>query len=120
MKHPQRIALATLCAAAWLCAAPRALAAQGEKRPIDKELLEAIRGEDDPRQEMIELFRKVEGALEEIDKLLYEAGAGERSAKDAARESGLAELLQRSKTKSSEVVSGIDRILEIAKQQGGT
>ncbi len=142
MKNTRRIALATLCAAAWLSAAasPQSTGAnssggqpsgaqssgsqssqsQGEKPPISPELLEAIAGGEDPRQEMIELFRKVEGTLEEIDKLLYEAGAGERSAKDAARESGLAELLQRSKTKSSEVVSGIDRILEIAKQQGGT
>ncbi len=125
MKKTRSIALASLCAAACLSALATATPAaavqdKDKKPPIAPELMEALRGESDPRQEMIELFRKVEGTLEEIDKLLYDAGAGERSAKGAARDSGLAELLQRSKAKSTEVVSGIDRILEIAKQQGGS
>lgn len=77
-------------------------------------------GAEDPRQELIELFRKVETRLGEIDKLLYDASAGEGSVKDAAADSGMAKLLENSRAKSSEVISGIDRILEIAKQQGGS
>ena len=78
-------------------------------------------GEVDPeagREEMIELFRKVEQRLQEIDKLLFDASAGEAIG-DEVEESGIAELLRQSTTKAEEVVEGIDRILEIAQQQGG-
>jgi hypothetical protein len=75
---------------------------------------------DNSREEMIELFRKVEKRLGEIDKLLYDASAGETSLAGKSLESGLSDLLKDSKSKSEDVLSGIDRILEIAKQQGGT
>jgi len=76
-------------------------------------------GESDPRQEMVELFGKVERRLNEIDKLLYDAGSGS-AALSSQKESGIAELLERSKSSGKEVLSDIDRILEIARQQGGT
>ncbi|MCC7011508.1 MAG: hypothetical protein IT454_03005 [Planctomycetes bacterium] len=74
--------------------------------------------EDDPRARMTELFKKVESRLVEIDKLLYDAGTGSGSA-SGVRESGIAELMQRSRSRGDEVLQGIDEILEIANQQGG-
>ena len=82
--------------------------------------LPELGGANDPRQEMIELFRKVETRLGEIDKLLYDASAGERGLSGSSLDSGMAELLKTSKGKSEEVLAGIDRILEIAQQEGGT
>jgi hypothetical protein len=76
-------------------------------------------GGESARQEMIELFHKVERRLNEIDELLYKAGSGE-SGLESQSESGIAELLQRSQEGGKEVLGGIDRILEIARQQGGT
>ncbi len=76
-------------------------------------------GADQARDEMIELFHKVERRLKEIDELLYRAGSGEAGI-ESQPESGIAELLQRSRDGGKEVLGGIDRILEIAKQQGGT
>ncbi len=68
--------------------------------------------------EMKALFKKVEARLTEIDQLLYDAGAGDTKLA-AVKESGIAELLDRYKTHSQEVQSGIDRIIEIAEQSGG-
>jgi hypothetical protein len=70
------------------------------------------------RDEMIELFHAVENRLKEIDELLYDASAGDALAGDVA-ESGIDELLKQSTSKAEEVLSSIDRILEIAEQQGG-
>jgi len=71
-------------------------------------------GPQDPQhglqQEMIELFGKVELRLRQIDKLLYDAAAAE-----SAPAGG--ELLNRSRERGREVLEGIDRILEIARQQ---
>ena len=77
-----------------------------------------LQQQNDPKQEMAELFKKVERRLNEIDKLLYDAAAG-NARLDAQAGSGIAELLQQSQARGQEVVSGIDRILEIAKQSGG-
>lgn len=74
-------------------------------------------GADDAREEMKALFAKVERRLNEIDKLLYDAGAG-GARTGAVQESGIAELLERSKSNGQEVLGGIDRILEIAREQG--
>jgi hypothetical protein len=109
-----RIALAA--AALTLAAGATRASAQEPVPPTLPTLPQA----DDSREEMIELFRKVEKRLNEIDKLLYDASAGEVSLKGESLESGLSDLLKNSKSKSEEVLSGIDRILEIAKQQGGT
>jgi hypothetical protein len=74
-------------------------------------------GEQEARQEMIELFQSVETRLKEIDELLYEASSGRRGL-DGADESVIGELLNASSGKSQEVLGGIDRILEIAEQFG--
>lgn len=96
--------------AAALCAG----SAFAQERPINP----FQGGEEDPRQKMMELFKKVETRLGEIDKMLYDAGTGEtRLASNA--DSGLSELLKSSRKKQEEVLSGIDEILEIASQQGG-
>jgi len=75
-------------------------------------------GEHQARQEMMELFGKVETRLKEIDELLYDASAG-RTGLAGADEAVIGELLKSSSNKSQEVLSGIDRILEIASQYGG-
>jgi len=104
------LAALTLCAAARQSVEPA-----GPPLPQHPELP----GIDDPRQEMIDLFQKVELRLKEIDSLLYDAGAGDR-ALDGSLDSGMSKLLEETRSKSDEVLSGIDRILEIAKQQGGS
>jgi hypothetical protein len=101
-----------------LAAAAALAGALGAQEPSRTAPLPQV-GPNDPRQEMIELFHKVERRLGEIDELLYKAGSGETGLESQA-ESGIAELLQRSKDGGKEVLSGIDRILEIARQQGGT
>jgi len=73
---------------------------------------------DQGRTEMIELFRKVENRLKEIDRLLFDASAGGALSGEIG-EAGIDELLQQSTSKAEDVLSGIDRILEIAQQQGG-
>jgi hypothetical protein len=73
------------------------------------------------KREMIELFQKIETKLEEIDALLYDASTGEPGARGrlaGVGEAGIGELLQRSQDNSQEVLAGIDRILEIARQFG--
>jgi hypothetical protein len=75
-------------------------------------------GNEDPRQRMIELFQKVETRLSEIDALLYRAGSGEAPLK-GAKESGIAELLQKSRTSGDQVLNDIDEILKLAEQMGG-
>lgn len=73
------------------------------------------------RQEMVELFHKVERRLAEIDALLYDASTGQPRAREglaSVAESGIGELLQRSQGQSQEVLQDIDRILEIARQFG--
>jgi len=69
------------------------------------------------RNEMIELFLEVEQRLREIDQLLFDASAGEAFG-DEVEEAGIGDLLRQSTAKAEEVVEGIDRILEIAEQQG--
>lgn len=72
-----------------------------------------------PQQEMMELFRKIELRLREIDDHLYDASAGERPAA-SEEESGIGDLIRSSVEKSEENLTDIDRILEIAQQSGGT
>lgn len=73
--------------------------------------------EQEAREEMIELFQSVEARLQEIDELLYEASSG-RGGLAGTEELVIGELLNSSSSKSEEVLSGIDRILEIAEQFG--
>ena len=70
------------------------------------------------REEMVELFHRVEERLREIDELLFDASAGEAIGLEVEA-SGIDQLLRHSTAKAEEVVEGIDRILEIAQQMGG-
>lgn len=72
------------------------------------------------QDEMSELFRAVEMRLQQIDELLTDAGAGDLSALDEVGESGIDDLLNNSMDNSRQVIEDIDRILEIAAQNGGT
>lgn len=73
-------------------------------------------GLDDSQNEMIELFYQVEAKLQEIDKLLYEAGAG-APAGGKLEDSGIDRLLRDAQQRSASVQQGLDRILELARQQ---
>jgi hypothetical protein len=75
----------------------------------------------DARDEMIQLFHKVERRLAEIDALLYDASTGQPSPGPglaSVAEAGIGELLERSQGESQGVLQDIDRILEIARQFG--
>ncbi len=76
----------------------------------------------DPRnalqEEMLELFHEVERNLMRIDDKLAGAGAGEVPLEEVP-DSGLDDLLKSAGEKGQQVVSDIDRILEIAEQLGG-
>lgn len=74
--------------------------------------------EDDVKKEMKELFQKVERRLREIDRLLSDASAGDLSAVKADHDSGMNALLKNSEERGRDVLAGIDRILELAKQLG--
>jgi hypothetical protein len=95
-------------------AVPAAIPAM-EGPPIEE--ITAVRK--DPRSEMLELFGKVEKRLGEIDRLLFQAGAGETKL-ETQEESGISELLNQSVHRSEDVLKCIDRMLEIAAQQGGS
>jgi len=73
-------------------------------------------GGQDPRQEMIELFHKVEQRLGEIDDRLYEASAG--SPIGEQQDAGIDELLKQAIRDSQDAQRDMNRILEIAIQQG--
>lgn len=70
------------------------------------------------QQEMIELFQRVETRLAEIDDLLFDASAGVPL--EAQSDAGIGDLLQRSLESSEEVRRAMDRILELAEEQGGS
>ena len=67
-------------------------------------------------QELRELFGKVERRLREIDKLLSDASAGETKKLDQVGASGIDEILKNASARHQEVLEGIDRILEIARE----
>lgn len=73
-------------------------------------------GGPDPRQEMLDLFARVERNLKAIDDMLYEASAGS-AALENAEESGIGDLLRNSIDQGGHVLEDIDRILEIAESQ---
>ena len=116
MKQPQRIVRLALSPLAVLACAALAQAQEPEKPKLTEVGREAL---GQGRDEMIELFHKVERRLDEIDRLLYDASTGTRKL-EAQQESGIGELLKSSTQKSQEVVRDIDRILEIAAKNGGT
>ena len=102
----------------WVAAALWAPAQEGGAPPP---LPEHSNAAGDARDEMIELFHKVERRLAEIDALLYDASTGQPSPGPGlatVAESGIGELLERSQSQSQEVLQDIDRILEIAQKFG--
>lgn len=110
LSHPLAATLAALVAwPAW--------AQEPEPRPeVPQELeLPGLEGTDAAREEMVRLFHEVERTLEAIDIELADAGAGEIPL-DEGKESGIDRLLRSSRNKGQEVVDGIDRILEIARE----
>ena len=92
----------------------------------------------DSQQEILELFKKVERKLRRIDRLLLDASAGDTSSLGEIDESGMDDLFQTppneqagagsssdlgamlsaSQSQGQEVLSGIDRIIEIAQEAG--
>ena len=92
-----------------------------------------------PQNELVELFYDVERRLKSISGLLLDASAGDTSRLDEVGESGIgrlleeapsnpsassgggiASLLRSSRSEGDQAIEGIDRILEIAAQQGGS
>jgi len=90
-----------------------------------------------PEQEMAKLFREVESRMRSLGDLLFDASAGDTSKLRDGKESGIEDLLREarpqgdasggvndllmiSRLQGDLVLSGIDRILEIAAKNGGT
>ena len=88
-----------------------------------------------PQQEMIELFQAVERRLKGMGSFLLDAGAGDSSKLTSVEAAGieellkhgqsqptggLADLLAASEAEGERVLEDIDRILELAQQNGGT
>ena len=73
----------------------------------------------DAREEMLELFARVETRLAEIDDLLYDASAGE-AALAGVEGAGIDDVLRHSIQRGEEALLDIDRILEIACQQSSS
>lgn len=107
-----RLACAS-AAIAGLGLAPRSLA-QGRAQEGSPDV---TAGPDAGEQELRELFGKVELRLREIDKLLSDASAGDTAKLDQVGASGLDELLRTASSRHREVLEGIDRILEIARER---
>ena len=116
----RRASLPTLlAAAATLALFPSAAGPQeggddGQERP---RLSERI-GRDSGTQEIVDLFLEVEAKLGEIDSMLWSASAGERPL-ETPGDAGIGKLLDDARQRGQEVQQGIERILEIARQQGG-
>ncbi len=106
----------------------------GQFNPFSKEPA----AEASPQQEMIRLFQEVEGRMNKMGSLLFDASKGEtealakvgasgmdeipRDPQDQSQSNGggaLADLLNASRSEGASVLEGIDQILKIAKEQGG-
>ena len=131
MKHLiHTTARAGLAGLAGLCLLAAALASpaqeeqgpddEGKKAPDEAELPKVPIGmeQNDLQEEMRKLFHEVERNLESIDVRLADAGAGMAPLAEVP-DSGLDKLLRNAQQKGQQVVSDIDRILEIAEQLGG-
>lgn len=120
--------------------APLAAAQEGEQNKPIRPPLPGMRGdaaEQSPKDEMAKLFLEVEQRMRSMGELLLDASAGDTSKLSEVGESGIEDLLREarpqggasggigdllsiSKLQGDKVLSGIDRILEIAAQNGGT
>jgi hypothetical protein len=108
-------ALVCVAAAALPLATARvALAQEGGEGPGPDDLGPQIPEED---AELVRLFLEVERNLKRIDELLNDASSGDVPLA-APDDSGLDDLLRSTGRESQEVLSGIDRILEVARQRG--
>lgn len=76
-------------------------------------------GLNEQQQEMVRLFHEVQRTLESIDVELFDASAG-RIPLPEGRDSGIDRLLRSNGEKSDQAVSGIERILELAQEMGGS
>ncbi|MCC6407903.1 MAG: hypothetical protein IT453_12135 [Planctomycetes bacterium] len=91
--------------------------AEAKPAPEKPEItLPQLGGGDGGKEEMIKLFHEVEQKLQEVDRLLYDAGAGTAVGGELA-DSGIDRLLRDAQARSSSAQQGIDRILELARQQ---
>ncbi|MEM7308842.1 MAG: hypothetical protein AAF682_19320 [Planctomycetota bacterium] len=91
---------------------------EAEEEEQGPRLPELFPEQNDPQDELAKLFSQVERNLMRIDTILNDAGAGD-IALDEVDASGLDDLLRDTKQNSQSVIDDIDRILEIAQQQGG-
>ena len=104
--------LGICCLSPWVYAAQEPVD-DGENIPI--ELPGMV---DQAQDEMLQLFRDIEKNLREVDILLSDAGAGDTSGLADVEEAGIGRLLENSRDRSQQVLSDIDRLLEIAEQMG--
>ena len=131
----------SIIAAALTGALALPLSAQDEKPakpPIRPQLEDVMPGAgSDPRREMVELFQSIETRLREMGAFLQDAAAGDTTRLADVEASGIdelldlaqpgrqssggvADLLAASRGHGGEVLKEIDRILEIAAENGGT
>lgn len=120
-----------------------ALPATAQDAPDDEEhpplgIEQQMPGAPNPQQEMIELFQTVERRLQDMGGYLVDAGAGDTSRLEEMSDSGIEELLRQGRPESPQPTGGIadllsasraegqqaledmQRILELAAQNGGT
>jgi len=90
-----------------------------ERPDVRDELDRSSMRRNDLVDELRQLFLEVERKLEEVDDQLASAGAGEIPL-EMPEDSGLDDLLRASKERCEQAVGGIERILEIAQQLGGS
>ena len=90
-----------------------------EPEPIDGPTpIELPGAVSEAQEEMLELFRDIEENLKTVDILLSDAGAGDTSSLSEVKEAGIGRLLENSRAKSQQILTDIDRLLEIAEEMG--
>lgn len=77
---------------------------------------EEIVVQDDAQKQMVELFGRVERRLNEIDRLLSDASAGDTSRLADVGPSGIDDLLDLSRRQGKRALEDIDEILKLAEQ----
>ncbi|MDA1266011.1 MAG: hypothetical protein O2816_13100 [Planctomycetota bacterium] len=123
-----------------LLGAGSALAQDESERPEIgiEDLVPGAAGQADPREEMTKLFQSVERRLKDMGGYLLDAGAGDTSKiakldatgiEDLLRQGrpeapqptgGVGDLLSISKAEGERVLEDIEKILQLAQQNGGT
>jgi len=120
-----------------LFASPLVASWAQDPKPIQPSVRDLVEAERSPQDEMLELFHAVELRMRDMGSYLLDASAGDTSRLGSMRESGLADLiaearperlnaggiadlLSATRGEGDRVLEDIDRILEIAEEQGGT